>query len=182
MDWWTVIAENTGWGHRVSWCLIWQAQGVISEHAGRISDENSYQWFSICTSELQGTCPFKKPILGLQAISELKIKFLEVSEKNLCKHYSMMQLISLFYSRKLFGMAGRSHAGIAGSNPSWEHGCVSVVWYQVEVSAIGRSSFQNTHIVCCVPFFVIYKLQQRGGPGPRWAVSPKENRKCWEHI
>jgi hypothetical protein len=60
----------------------------------------------------------KKPILGLQAISELKIKFLEVSEKNLCKYYSMMQLISLFYSRKLFGMAGRSHAGIAGSNPA----------------------------------------------------------------
>jgi hypothetical protein len=50
-------------------------------------------------------------------------------------------------------VCGRSLAGIAGSNPTGGHGClslVSVVCCQVEVSATGRSLVQGSPVECVV--------------------------------
>jgi hypothetical protein len=49
-------------------------------------------------------------------------------------------------------VSGRSLAGVAGSNASGGHGdlsLVSVVCYQVEVSATGRSLVQRSTTVWC---------------------------------
>ena len=51
---------------------------------------------------------------------------------------------------------------------------VSVVCCQVEVSSTGRSIIQRSPTDCDVSLCVIQKLQESGGPGPRWAVAPEK--------
>ena len=51
-------------------------------------------------------------------------------------------------------VCGPSLAGIIGSNPVGGHGCLSlmsVVWFEVEVSASGRSLFQRSPTKCGAP-------------------------------
>ena len=58
----------------------------------------------------------------------------------------------------------------------WGHGClslVSVVCYQVKVSATGRSLVQRSPTNCSGSLCVIYKPRALGGHGPRWAVAPE---------
>ena len=53
--------------------------------------------------------------------------------------------------RSKAGVCGRSLAGIEGSNPAREHGClslVSVVCSQAKVSATGRSLVQRCVVMC----------------------------------
>jgi hypothetical protein len=72
-------------------------------------------------------------------------------------------------------ICGRSLAGFAGSNPAggMDVSLVGVVCCQVEVFATGRSLVQRSPTDCDVSLCVIYKAQERGGPGPRWAVAPE---------
>jgi hypothetical protein len=51
---------------------------------------------------------------------------------------------------------------------------LSVVCCQVEVSAMRRSLVQRNPSECDVSLCVIWKRQERGGPGPRWAAAPEE--------
>ena len=48
---------------------------------------------------------------------------------------------------------------------------------QVEVSATGRSLVQRRPTDCGVSLCVISKPQERGDPGPRWAVAPKKKKR-----
>ena len=48
---------------------------------------------------------------------------------------------------------------------------------QVEVSAMNRSLVQSSPVDCGVSLCVIYKRHESGGPGPLWAVAPKDKQK-----
>ena len=51
---------------------------------------------------------------------------------------------------------------------------LSVLCYQVEISATGRSPVQRSPSDSCVSLLVIYEPQEWGGPDPRWAFAPEE--------
>ena len=87
--------------------------------------------------------------------------------------YSCDILISsLLYKFWSISVAERSKARVcvAGAN-------VSVVCCQAEVSATSRSFVQRGSTDSGVSVCVIWKPQERGGPGPHWAVlhQSKEN-------
>jgi hypothetical protein len=46
----------------------------------------------------------------------------------------------------------------------------------VEVHATGQSLVHKSPTDCGVLFYVVYKAQESGGPGPRWAVAPQEKK------
>ena len=48
-----------------------------------------------------------------------------------------------------------------------------------KISATGRFLVQRSPTDCGVSMYVIYKPQELGGPGPRWAVAPEmEGKNC----
>ena len=53
---------------------------------------------------------------------------------------------------------------------------VLYVCCQVEVCATSWSLVQRSAADCGVSFCVVYKPQEWGGPGPRWAVTPDRGR------
>ena len=59
---------------------------------------------------------------------------------------------------------------------------VSVVCSQVEVSAMGRSLVQRSPTDYGVSLCVIYKRQEGGGPGQRWAVASEEEEVSTELV
>jgi hypothetical protein len=54
---------------------------------------------------------------------------------------------------------------------------VNVSCCQVEASATGRSHVQRSPTECSVSLCMIYKPQERGGPGPVWEVAPEGGKK-----
>ena len=78
-------------------------------------------------------------------------------------------------------VCGRALAGIAGSNPARDTNVlflVSVVCCQLEISATGRSLVQRSPTDCRVRLCLIYKPEEQGGPGPRWAVVTEREKIC----
>jgi hypothetical protein len=75
-------------------------------------------------------------------------------------------------------ICGRSPAGIAGSNPRGdiEVSVVTVVCYQVQIAATGRSLVQRSHTDCVVSLCVNQKPQGAGGHGALWAVEPQRKK------
>jgi hypothetical protein len=57
---------------------------------------------------------------------------------------------------------------------------VNVVYCEVEVSAMGRSLVQRSPTDCGVSLCVIYKPQECGGSGLRWAVAPEREKNPME--
>jgi hypothetical protein len=86
----------------------------------------------------------------------------------------LLPLVELSKAR----VCGLSFAGVEGSNPARgmdvSLSVVSVVCFQVEVSSTGQSIVQRSPTDCGMSLSVIQKLQERGGPGPRWALEPRK--------
>jgi len=80
-------------------------------------------------------------------------------------------------------VCGRSLTEIVGSKSPGGDGylsVVSVVWWQVEVSATSWSLFQSSPTKCGASLNMIWKPRKWGGPGPLGggAVAPKTNELC----
>ena len=67
---------------------------------------------------------------------------------------------------------------LAVSNPAGVWISVSFECCQVEVYMTGRSLVQRSHIDCGMSLCVVWKPQELGDPGPRWAVAPDPKKVC----
>ena len=79
----------------------------------------------------------------------------------------------------------RSPAEIVGSNPAGDMDVclfvVSIVCFQVKVSAMSRSLVQRSPTDCDESLCVIKKPLKWGSHGPRWAAAPQAKKTCFDY-